>query len=65
MPVPDPSSVADSNPDAPAKELQIRMRQQEGLLAEDLCAAGYLTVVDGPLNFVRSRDLPVVGYVKT
>jgi hypothetical protein len=30
-----------------------------------LCAAGYLTVVDGPLNFVRSRDLPVVGCVKT
>src|SRR4029077_6815898 len=29
------------------------------------CAAGYLTIVDGPLNFVRSRDLPVVGYVKT
>jgi hypothetical protein len=42
------ASVADSNPDAPAKELQIRMRQQEGLLAEDLCAAGYLTIVDGP-----------------
>ncbi len=59
------ASVADPNPDAPAKELQIRMRQQEGLLAEDLCAAGYLTIVDGPLNFVRSRDLPVVGYVKT
>jgi hypothetical protein len=59
------ASVADQNPDAPAKELQTRMRQQEGLLAEDLCAAGYLTIVDGPLNFVRSRDLPVVGYVKT
>src|SRR5216684_2210592 len=59
------ASVADPNPDAPAKELQTRMRQQEGLLAEDLCAAGYLTIVDGPLNFVRSRDLPVVGYVKT
>ncbi len=59
------ASIADSNPDAPLKELQIRMRQEEGRLAEDLCAAGYLTVVDGPLNFVRSRDLPVVGYVKT
>jgi hypothetical protein len=59
------ASVADPNPDAPAKELQTRMRQQEGLLAEELCAAGYLTIVDGPLNFVRSRDLPVVGYVKT
>ena len=41
------------------------MRQEEGRLAEALCAEGYLTVVDGPLNFVRSRDLPVVGYVKT
>lgn len=59
------ASVADGHPDAPLRELQTRMRQQEGLLAEDLCAAGYLTVVDGPLNFVRSRDLPVVGYVKT
>jgi hypothetical protein len=59
------ASIADNHPDAPVKELQVRMRQEEGRLAEDLCAAGYLTVVDGPLNFVRSRDLPVVGYVKT
>jgi hypothetical protein len=58
-------SIADSNPDAPLKDLQTRMRQEEGRLAEALCAEGYLTVVDGPLNFVRSRDLPVVGYVKT
>lgn len=59
------ASVADVHPDAPLKELQIRMRQEEGRLAEELCAEGYLTVVDGPLNFVRSRDLPVVGFVKT
>ena len=59
------ASIADVHPDAPLKELQIRMRQEEGRLAEELCAAGYLTVVDGPLNFVRSRDLPVVGFVKT
>ncbi len=58
-------SVADPDPDAPLKDLQTRMRQEEGRLAEALCAEGYLTVVDGPLNFVRSRDLPVVGYVKT
>jgi len=58
-------SVADSHPDAPLKDLQSRMRQEEGRLAESLCAEGYLTIVDGPLNFVRSRDLPVVGYVKT
>lgn len=59
------ASVADAHPDAPLKELQIRMRQEEGRLAEELCAEGFLTVVDGPLNFVRSRDLPVVGFVKT
>ena len=59
------ASIAEQHPDAPLKELQIRMRQEEGRLAEAVCAQGYLTVVDGPLNFVRSRDLPVVGYVKT
>jgi hypothetical protein len=58
-------SIGDAKPDAPLAELQIRMRQAEGRLAEDLCDDGWLTVVDGPLNFVRSRDLPVVGYVKT
>ena len=60
-----PASVASSAPDAPLKELQTRMREDEGRLAEDLCETGYLVVIDGPLNFVRSRDLPVVGYVKT
>ena len=59
------ASVADGHPDAPLKELQTRMRQEEGRLAEELCAAGFLTVIDGPLTFVRSRDLPVVGFVKT
>lgn len=59
------ASIASPHPDAPLKELQTRMRQEEGRLAEKLCAQGLLTVVDGPLNFVRSRDLPVVGYVKT
>jgi hypothetical protein len=58
-------SIADSLPDAPLRELQTRMREEEGRLAEELAAAGHLVVVDGPLNFVRSRDLPVVGYVKT
>ena len=60
-----PASVASDDPDAPLQELQRRMREAEGRLAEDLCARGHLTIVDGPLNFVRSRDLPVVGYVKT
>lgn len=59
------ASVASSAPDSPLKELQTRMREDEGRLAEDLGEGGYLVVIDGPLNFVRSRDLPVVGYVKT
>ena len=59
------ASIASSVPDAPLKELQTRMREDEGRLAESLCEHGYLVVIDGPLNFVRSRDLPVVGYVKT
>jgi hypothetical protein len=41
------------------------MRQDEGVLAERLCEEGHLVVVDGPLHYVRSRDLPVIGYVKT
>lgn len=57
--------VDSDEPDAPLVELQQRMRQAEGLLAERLCEDGYLTIVDGPLSYVRSRDLPVVGYVKT
>lgn len=58
-------SVPDDAPDAPLKALQNRMRQEEGLVAEDQAARGGLVIVDGPLNFVRSRDLPVVGYIKT
>ncbi len=59
------ASIASSAPDAPLKDLQTRMREEEGRLAETLCDQGYLVVIDGPLNFVRSRDLPVVGFVKT
>jgi hypothetical protein len=59
------ASIADPSPDAPLQELQTRMRQAEGELAEELAGSGLLVIVDGPLNFVRSRDLPVVGYVKT
>jgi len=60
------SACVDSDePDAPLQELQQRMRQAEGRLAEQVCEDGYLTIVDGPLSYVRSRDLPVVGYVKT
>lgn len=59
------SSVADDSPEAPMNELQTRMRQQEGILAEELAMEGRLVIVDGPLHFVRSRDLPVVGHIKT
>ncbi len=58
-------SVPDDAPDAPLKALQSRMRQEEGLVAEDQAARGRLVIVDGPLNFVRSRDLAVVGHIKT
>ncbi len=58
-------STPGEQPDAPLQELQLRMRETEGRLAESLCIEGYVTVVDGPLNFVRSRDVPVIGFVKT
>ncbi|MGH7921443.1 MAG: hypothetical protein ACREQM_16085 [Candidatus Dormibacteraceae bacterium] len=58
-------SIDGDEPDAPLQELQRRMREAEGRLAEDEASRGRLVVVDGPLNFVRSRDLPVVGYIKT
>jgi hypothetical protein len=59
------ASIESDDPDAPLQELQQRMRKAEGLLAENLCHDGYLTIVDGPLSYVRSRDVPVVGFVKT
>ena len=58
-------SVAGTEPDAPLRDIQERMRKSEGMLAEALCDSGYLVVVDGPLTYLRSSDLPVVGYVKT
>ena len=58
-------SVADTDHDAPLRELQRRMRLAEGQLAETLAKEGWTVVCDGPLNFVRSTDLPVCGFVKT
>jgi hypothetical protein len=58
-------SIADVDHDAPLQELQRRMRQAEGELAERLAREGWSVICDGPLNFVRSTDLPVCGYVKT
>ena len=58
-------TIANTDPDAPLAELQERMRRAESVLAARLCAEGFLTVLDGPLTFVRSSDLPVLGYIKT
>jgi hypothetical protein len=58
-------SIANTDPDAPLAELQERMRRAESLLAARLTAEGFLTILDGPLTFVRSSDLPVLGYIKT
>jgi hypothetical protein len=58
-------AIASADFDAPVMDLQRRMREAEARLAEQLSLEGWLTIVDGPLNFVRSLDEPVVGYVKT
>ena len=41
------------------------MREGESRLCEDLARQGWLVIADGPLYFIRSRDLPVVGFIKT
>jgi len=61
----DAHAIGSSDLDAPMQDLQRRMREAEARLAEQLCLEGWLTIVDGPLNFVRSLDEPVVGYIKT
>ena len=59
-------AVERNDPAVATQRLQRRMRDAEGELAERLCADGWSTVVDGPLNNVRrTRTLPIVGYVKT
>jgi hypothetical protein len=58
-------SIHRDDPESLRAELQVRMRQDEGVLAERLSEEGHLVVVDGPLTYVRSRDQPVIGYVKT
>lgn len=59
------AAIAATDLDAPRQELQTRMREAESRLAEELARDGWLVIADGPLHFIRSRDLPVVGYVKT
>jgi hypothetical protein len=61
----DVRSIHRDDPDSLRAELQERMRRDEGVLAERLSEEGNLVVVDGPLSYVRSRDQPVMGYVKT
>ncbi len=59
------ASIPSDEPNAPLDELQLRMRNAEGRLAEELCDAGLFVVADGPLNFALRRDREIVGYVKT
>ncbi len=59
------AAIESTDPDAPLQELQTRMRIAESALAERISADGWLSVLDGPLSFTRSRDRRVVGLVKT
>jgi len=59
------ASIESTEPDAPLADLQERMRRAESALAARLCAEGFLTILDGPLTFVRSTESPVLGYIKT
>lgn len=61
----DTIATADTAPDGPLRQLQITMRAAERRLATQLRDDGYLVVVDGPLNALRSLAAPVIGYVKT
>lgn len=47
------------------QELQNRMRSAEGALAVEAARMGWNVVLDGPLNFIRSLDALVAGYVKS
>lgn len=58
-------SIEDQRPEKPADELQERMRLAEAQLAQQLCKEGHLTVLDGPLRYIRGVDSPIIGYVKT
>ena len=58
-------SVRETDPEAPVRSLQDRMRMAEARLAEELALEGWLTLVDGPIYNVRTLDQPVLGYIKT
>jgi hypothetical protein len=59
------ASIAATDPDAPLAVLQNRMREAERELAVELARQERIVVLDGPLNFVVSRDTRIAGYVKT
>jgi hypothetical protein len=62
----EPDSTGAGGFDAGDQRLLRHMRDTEVAIAEGLCGAGYLTVLDGPLTRVRSGwDIPILGYVKT
>ena len=62
----EPHAVDGADIEAARQQLQRLMRDAESDVAEQLCADGWLTVLDGPLHGIRHRrGLPVIGYVKT
>lgn len=58
-------SVARTDPAEPLNALQEVMRDAEATLAQELSGAGWLVVLDGPLNRIRTFTKMVVGYAKT
>jgi hypothetical protein len=58
-------SIASYDPADPLNALQDLMRQAEAALAGDLAKAGWLVVLDGPLNRIRSITSMMAGYAKT
>ena len=62
----EPIAVDGTEIEGARQKLQRLMRDAESDIAEQLCADGCLTVLDGPLHGIRqSRSLQVIGYVKT
>jgi hypothetical protein len=61
----DPVSTLDSDPDAPLRVIQERMRLAEERLGRDLAETeGALVIADGPLTFGEATRGAVLGYVK-
>ncbi|WP_428265891.1 hypothetical protein [Haliangium sp.] len=61
-----PESIAEAEVSAPFSKLENLMGHAERKLAEDIAGRDFLTLVDGPLKFLRERPHPrIVGYIKT